>query len=691
METKRHLWNKLAAITALLTMMFAVPVNTQAQDEKLDLWIAGTQVTSDNWDNLNDLPGVSGEVILYHSSGSLTLFLNNATIYSSKYPAIESNIHSLSIQFEGKNKMIGSYRGMRLLGNTWITSNGTSEQGEAVLDVEATDGIGIEVSNCSMDVAQFAILNVKGNTGIVGFQSAELAVRNDAIVTTDAKSGAIFSFKNIILERQISICAPDDAVYDKKLKGIAKDGSLVKDRVVIGPVYDLKVGGMQVTATNYNDLSVNDFVEGNASYDRARNILNLNGATVGAPIEDVAIESGIPDLKIKLGGVNKVNGSNYPSMLLRANTFIYGPGQMDISAGYNCGIYLEGGNLTVGQRCRIGITGDYAIAGDGKSPTQLYLNNSTLQAEGREAVISSVPFVVLNGCYISEPLNAKFDVFKGGLVVDGALLKGKAVIEPSYGFTIAGQEVTPLNCNDLKVIDGVTGDLAMYDPATKTLTLKNAFIIKDSYYGLHNMYADELNIVVQGLNNISSNVAMRCDMDTKTCITGDGSMLSGGSLYLDGKSIGLSLGCSSSLVVEEIELNARGDKRGITGDSYTYGLRDERSTVTVQNYAVVEALGPEEGSIREVRLVLNKCAIHEPLDAEYDIEKGDITLWGKIVKAPVIIYATPEDVGIDAVGADLVPVRRQGIYNLQGARLTQDWESLPKGIYIVDGVKRVKW
>ena len=74
METKRHLWNKLAAITALLTMMFAVPVNTQAQDEKLDLWIAGTQVTSDNWDNLNDLPGVSGEVILYHSSGSLTLF-----------------------------------------------------------------------------------------------------------------------------------------------------------------------------------------------------------------------------------------------------------------------------------------------------------------------------------------------------------------------------------------------------------------------------------------------------------------------------------------------------------------------------------------------------------------------------------------------------------------------------------------
>lgn len=155
METKRHLWNKLAAITALLTMMFAVPVHTQAQDEKLDLWIAGTQVTSDNWDNLNDLPGVSGEVILYRSSGSPTLFLNNATIYSSKYPAIESNIHSLSIQFEGKNKMIGSYRGMRLLGNTWITSSRISEQGEAVLDVEATDGIGIEVSNCSMDVAQF--------------------------------------------------------------------------------------------------------------------------------------------------------------------------------------------------------------------------------------------------------------------------------------------------------------------------------------------------------------------------------------------------------------------------------------------------------------------------------------------------------------------------------------------------------
>lgn len=44
---------------------------------------------------------------------------------------------------------------------------------------------------------------------------------------------------------------------------------------------------------------------------------------------------------------------------------------------------------------------------------------------------------------------------------------------------------------------------------------------------------------------------------------------------------------------------------------------------------------------------------------------------------------------IGTVTAD-VPARKQGIYNLNGVKLTQQWDDLPAGIYIVDGVKRVK-
>ena len=49
----------------------------------------------------------------------------------------------------------------------------------------------------------------------------------------------------------------------------------------------------------------------------------------------------------------------------------------------------------------------------------------------------------------------------------------------------------------------------------------------------------------------------------------------------------------------------------------------------------------------------------------------------------------PDNNSIGTITAD-VPARKQGIYNLNGVKLTQQWDDLPAGIYIVDGVKRVK-
>ena len=34
--------------------------------------------------------------------------------------------------------------------------------------------------------------------------------------------------------------------------------------------------------------------------------------------------------------------------------------------------------------------------------------------------------------------------------------------------------------------------------------------------------------------------------------------------------------------------------------------------------------------------------------------------------------------------------KKRGIYNLEGIRLSSEWEDLPAGIYIVDGEKRIK-
>ena len=46
--------------------------------------------------------------------------------------------------------------------------------------------------------------------------------------------------------------------------------------------------------------------------------------------------------------------------------------------------------------------------------------------------------------------------------------------------------------------------------------------------------------------------------------------------------------------------------------------------------------------------------------------------------------------GIETVAADNKTVARKGIYNINGMKMYGEWESMPKGVYVVDGKKKVK-
>ena len=46
--------------------------------------------------------------------------------------------------------------------------------------------------------------------------------------------------------------------------------------------------------------------------------------------------------------------------------------------------------------------------------------------------------------------------------------------------------------------------------------------------------------------------------------------------------------------------------------------------------------------------------------------------------------------GIETVTADNKAVARKGIYNINGIKMDGEWESMPKGVYVVDGKKKVK-
>ena len=246
-----------------------------------------------------------------------------------------------------------------------------------------------------------------------------------------------------------------------------------------------------------------------------------------------------------------------------------------------------------------------------------------------------------------------------------------AMAQETYGIKIAGEEVTSDNCADLSVIDGVEGNLS-YNPETKTLTMEDVTINATDIEGIVNNVKD-LKIEVVGNNTITTNLAC-ITLYALSTISGSGTLR-----LKSSDNCGLFLP-HSSITVEGVKLYAEG-KWGIAGYD---GKCDE--ILTLRN-AYVEATG-RNGSICDLQdFILDGCSITQPTSAAFDANVHAVALNGEAVTDKVVIESDNNSIGTITVD---VPARKQGIYNLNGVKLTQQWDDLPAGIYIVDGVKRVK-
>ena len=297
-----------------------------------------------------------------------------------------------------------------------------------------------------------------------------------------------------------------------------------------------------------------------------------------------------------------------------------------------------------------------------------------MEATGSEGSICDIAGLELDGCYIDIPLNAAYDADTMAVAVNGEPVKEKVVIEPdSYGIEIAGVKVTKKNCKDLSVIDGVDGKIS-YDPETNTLTMEDVTInTTGENVGIYTYGKNGLKIRVVGNNTITSNNSCITTVDQTT-------ISDFGTLRLKSHNSSSIFITSSPLTVENVKLYAEG-QWGITGYDYS-----ETCMLTLRN-AYVEATG-SLGSVCDLQnLVLDGCSITQPTGAAFDANVHAVALNGKVVYDKVVIESDNNSIGTITVD---VPASKQGIYNLNGVKLTQQWDDLPAGIYIVDGVKRVK-
>lgn len=437
--------------------------------------------------------------------------------------------------------------------------------------------------------------------------------------------------------------------------------------------YGFKVAGVDVTSDNYLDLSKISGVSGKVYFDPNTITLTLDNATIEANDCNAILNETCDNLLIKLLGTNTINVTNSAGIYTRESTVILGDGGAKLSVKSDLCALLFGGCPLEINNCWLEAEGKWGISASyNEAEEVLTIRNSHVDAKGTSGSICDIAGLKLEGCSITQPNGAEFDAQSHSVLLNGEVVTYKVVIEPdSYGIQIAGEYVTSLNCKDLSVIDGVDGKIS-YDPETNTLTMEDVTINATDFNGIWNRGVKDMKIKLFGNNIITSKKACISISETST-ISGSGTL----SLKSSGD---CGLYMHTSLSVEGVKLYAEG-KYGVAGDDGTRG-----EILTLRN-SYVEATG-SSGSICDLQnLVLDGCSITQPTGAAFDANVHAVALNGEAVTDKVVIESDNNSIGTITVD---VPARKQGIYNLNGVKLTQQWDDLPAGIYIVDGVKRVK-
>ena len=439
--------------------------------------------------------------------------------------------------------------------------------------------------------------------------------------------------------------------------------------------YGIKIAGEDITGYNRYDLTEISGVSGKVYFDPNTRTLTLDNATIEANDCSAILNETCDYLTIELIGTNNIDVTGAVGIYLKEETTIWSNSGGKLSVKSNgCALLFGGCPLEI-SNCWLEAEGLWGISTNRNVEEEvLTIRNSHVEAKGSSGSICDIADLELDGCFITWPTGAKFDANVHAVTLKGEVVTYKVVIEPhSYGFEIADVDVTSLNyCKDLSVIDGVDGKIN-YNPETNTLTIEDVTINTTKKNGIRNKGVKGLKIEVVGNNAITSNEAC-ISISKKSTISGSGTL-----------SLKSNVDCGlfmykSSLTVEGVKLYTEGrfGVAGVDGKS--------AETLTLRN-AYVEATG-SLGSVCDLQdLILDGCSITQPTGAEFDARYHSVLLNGQKVTDKVVIE--PDANGISDITTD-VPAHAKGIYSMTGVKQTQQWNELPAGIYIVDGVKRVK-
>ena len=592
-----------------LIAFFALVWISPAMATDYELYIAGTQVTDANCNNLSKIAGVTvvpgGE--FKYAPVAKTLTMKGVTIKTDGLSIKNENIENLIIKISGENKL-------KSWGNAFDKS--TTIQGDGKLIIEASNN-GLYITNdVTLTIAEITLATsgVWGISGVDGTQNETLILKNTKVTASGTTAGMsnLASFTT----EGCKIVEPAGGKFDEAKHAVVDAaGNKAKD-VKIAPI-ELYIAGMQVTEENCNDLrgiavGITVAAGGEFKYDPATKTLTMKEVTVSAGNDKIAIwNKGVEGLKIAVSGTNRLE-STFIALECFASTEIEGSGSLTAtSSGTSVGVFVAPNITLTISDITFEATGKFGIIG-GEGGTLIF-KNAKVTAKGTDAGIVDIAELTNIGCKFVAPKGGHFDSAKHAVVdADGNMAK-EVKIEPTIELYIAGTQVTELNCKDLSKIEGVevaNGGEFKYDPAEKTLTMKRVTVSTKNKFAIYNKGVEGLKIVVSGTNRleVKKKIALYCSASTE--IKGSGSLVAVSS---DGR--GAVFVDNITLTISDITLEATG-RCGITGRG---GIQNE--TLILKNAKVTATGGTYAGIVDLALCTTEGCKIISPEGGKFDNAK----------------------------------------------------------------------
>ncbi|PIE83750.1 MAG: hypothetical protein CSA07_05535, partial [Bacteroidia bacterium] len=386
--------------------------------------------------------------------------------------------------------------------------------------------------------------------------------------------------------------------------------------------YDLWINRVRVTSVNAGDLKVIPGVSGDeVKYDPDALTLTLRNAKIVSNGQN-PIRGDINKMIIKLIGDNSIETSGIDGISLAKSNYIKGPGKLSVVNDHTKDDAIQfHDRLFIGEGCTvIAKSNNWGIVGG-----ELEVKDSRLEATGGSgATAFQVSDLRMVNCGIIEPVGARFDASKKGVVdAGGTLVKVRVVIDkpgsgggtppggggsggsngplkgPKYDLWLNGERVTNTNRADLTSINGVSGK-ASFDNVTRTLTLDGATITAAA---------------AEGIRHTIPNLAIRLVGDSEITGGQDGLKVGGpttlvgtGKLKIEHSGSGHGILVEQPLTIGETTVSVSSPSgRGIAGTG-ELTIRDAR----------VESTGGL-GSVGQLgRILLNGVKVKEPAGAKLD-------------------------------------------------------------------------